>query len=39
MIYLGILHPYIYNNDVGCQPIIKPYIAYINAFAFPIRLT
>jgi len=32
MIYLGMLHPYIYNNDVGCQPIIKPRTAYIGAF-------
>jgi len=39
MIYLGMLHPYIHNDDVGYQPIIKPRIAYVGAFAFPIRLT
>jgi len=38
MIYLGMLYPYIYNDDVNYQPIIKPRIAYINAFAFLIRL-
>jgi len=39
MIYLGILHLYIYNDNISYQPIIKPRTAYIGAFAFPIRLT
>jgi len=32
MIYLGMLHLYIHNDDVGCQPIIKPRTAYVSTF-------